>query len=37
MYYDAVNGDIIIKEVDKKDMLQAADIVRTKKEKVYEN
>ena len=37
MYYDAISGDLILKEVEKKDMLQAADIVRTKKEKVYEN
>jgi S-adenosylhomocysteine hydrolase len=39
MYYEPKTGNLILKEVDPKDMLQATTIIRDKKEtdKVYDN
>lgn len=38
MYYEPKTGNLILKEVDPKDSLQAADLVRQKQEDiVYEN
>ena len=37
MYYEPQTGNLILKEVDKKDMLQATSMIREKKEEVYEN
>jgi len=38
MYYEPKTGNLILKEVEAKDMLQAATIVRDKsKDKVYDN
>jgi hypothetical protein len=37
MYYEPETNNIILKEVDHKDMLQATNIVREKKDEVYEN
>jgi|TARA_Y100000310_G_scaffold229057_1_gene231413 hypothetical protein len=37
MYYEPKTGQIILKEVEPKDMLQAASMARTKKEESYEN
>jgi S-adenosylhomocysteine hydrolase len=39
MYYEPETGNLILKEVDAKDMLQATSMVREKKktEKVYDN
>ena len=39
MYYEPKTGNLILKEVESKDMLQAASFIRDKKEtdKVYDN
>ncbi len=38
MYYEPKTGNLILKEVDPKDSLQAADLVRQKQEDIiYEN
>tara|TARA_Y100000593_G_C4288142_1_gene326740 strand:- start:1280 stop:1522 length:243 start_codon:yes stop_codon:yes gene_type:complete len=37
MYYEPKTGNVVLKEVDKKDMLQATSMIREKKEEVYEN
>jgi hypothetical protein len=37
MYYEPKTGNIILKEVDHEDMLQATSIVREKKDEAYEN
>ena len=37
MYFEPNTGNIILKEVEPEDMLQATSIVRTKKDEAYEN
>ena len=37
MYYEPETGNVILKEVDPKDALQATSIVRGKKDGAYEN
>jgi len=37
MYYEPKTGNLILKEVDKEDMLQATSMIREKKDEVYEN
>ena len=37
MYFEPNTGNIILKEVEPKDMLQATSMVRTKKDEAYEN
>jgi len=37
MYFEPKTGDLILKEVDPKDMLSAAKIIKDKKDEVYEN
>lgn len=37
MYYEPKTGNLILKEVDPEDMLQASSMVRTNEEKVYDN
>ena len=37
MYYELETGNVILKEVDPKDALQATSIVRGKKDGAYEN
>ena len=37
MYFEPKTGNLILKEVDPKDMMQATSIVREKKEGAYEN
>jgi hypothetical protein len=37
MYYEPKTGNLILKEVDKEDVLQATSMIREKKEEVYEN
>ena len=38
MYYEPASGDLILKEVEPKDILQATSMVRTNKDnKAYEN
>lgn len=37
MYYEPKTGNLILKEVDKEDMLQATSMIREKKEEAYEN
>ena len=37
MYFEPKTGDIILKEVDPKDMLAATKIIKDKKDEVYEN
>jgi hypothetical protein len=37
MYYEPKTGNLILKEVDPKDTLQAASIVRSKEDEAYEN
>ena len=37
MYFEPKTGDIILKEVDPKDMLSATKIIKDKKDEVYEN
>ncbi len=37
MYYEPKTGNVILKEVDPKDALQATSIVHSKKDEAYEN
>ena len=37
MYFEPNTGNVILKEVEPEDMLQATSIVRTKKDEAYEN
>lgn len=37
MYYEPKTGDLILKEVEPEDLLQASSMVRTNKEGVYDN
>ena len=37
MYYEPKTGNLILKEVDKEDMLQATSMIREKKDEAYEN
>ena len=37
MYYESGTNNIILKEVDQKDMLQATSIIHEKEDEVYEN
>ena len=37
MYYEPKTGDLILKEVEPSDMLQAATMVRDSKDEAYEN
>ena len=37
MYYEPKTGNLILKEVDKEDMLQATSMVRENKDEAYEN
>ena len=37
MYYEPKSGDLILKQVDKEDMLQATSMVRDANDKIYDN
>jgi hypothetical protein len=37
MYYEPETGDLILKQVDKDDMLKATSMVRDNTDKVYDN
>ena len=37
MYYEPKTGNLILKQVEPKDMLQATSIIREKKDTTYEN
>ena len=37
MYFEPATGNIVLKEVEPKDMLQATSMVREKKDEAYEN
>jgi len=37
MYYEPETGDLILKQVDKNDMLKATSMVRDNTDKVYDN
>ncbi len=37
MYYEPKSGDLILKQVDKEDMLQAKSMVRDTNDKIYDN
>jgi len=37
MYYEPKTGDLILKEVEPEDLLQASSMVRTNKEGAYDN
>lgn len=37
MYYEPKTGDLILKEVEPEDMLQAATMARNSKDEVYDN
>ena len=37
MYYEPKTGNLILKEVEPKDMLQATSMIREKKDEAYEN
>ena len=37
MYYEPKTGNMILKEVDAEDIMQATTIIRDKKEEVFEN
>jgi hypothetical protein len=37
MYYEPKSGDLILKQVDKEDMLQATSMVRDTNDKIYDN
>tara|TARA_B100000131_G_scaffold263681_1_gene260575 strand:+ start:1449 stop:1691 length:243 start_codon:yes stop_codon:yes gene_type:complete len=37
MYYEPKSGDLILKQVEKKDMLQATNMVRDTNDKIYDN
>ena len=37
MYFEPKTGNLILKEVNKEDMLQATSMIRDKKEEAYEN
>jgi hypothetical protein len=37
MYYEPKSGDLILKQVDKEDMLQATNMVQNTNDKIYDN